>query len=125
MPFTPQKIKERANRVNFVIGGEPFWLEYRAAVVEALTQEKIERWQEEASACETDEEQHRYVAGILCELISAWDVVESIGADGAPGPMLPLDVDSVVSAGLDDGFLMRCLVEMTRDAQEVKTGGTA
>jgi hypothetical protein len=125
MPFTPQKIKERVTRVSFAIGGEPFWLEYRAAVVEALTQEKLERWQEEAGALTSDEEQHRYIAGILCDLISAWDVVESIGDDGAPGPMLPLTVDAVVGAGLDDGFLMRCLAEMTRDAQEVKTGGTA
>jgi hypothetical protein len=125
MPFTPQKIKERVTRVSFTIGGEPFWLEYRAAVVEALTQEKLERWQEEAGNCSTDEEQHRYVAGILCELISAWDVVESIDDEGKPGPMLPLTVDTVVSAGLDDGFLMRCLAEMTRNAQEVKVGGTA
>jgi hypothetical protein len=125
MPLTPQKIKERVNRVDFTIAGEPFWIEYRAAIVEALTQEKLERWQEEANACETEEEQHRYIAGILCELISAWDCVESINDDGTPGPMLPLDVDHVAAAGLDDGFLTRCIAEMTKDAQEVKSGGAA
>jgi hypothetical protein len=123
MPLTAKKIQERTSRATFSVAGEPFWIEYRSALAESLTQEILERWQEEANACETQEEAHRYLAGIVCQFLTAWDAYESIAEDGTLGPMLPLDVDHIAS--LDDGFLARCLGEMARDAAQVKVGGTA
>jgi hypothetical protein len=123
MPLTSQKIKERVSRATFTVSGEPFWIEYRAGLAESMTPALIERWQEEANACETEEDAHRYLAGIVCEYLTAWDCYESIAEDGTLGAMLTLDVDHV--ATLDDGFLARCLGEMAKDASEAKRGGTA
>ena len=124
MPQTPKQIRERKARAEFQIGGEPFWVEYVAAPVEALTQEQVEAWQEKVNAAKTPEEANKIVADWLCEYVTAWDCVESIADDGAPGPMFPLDAERVATE-LDGAFLARVIIEVVRDANQAKLEGTA
>jgi hypothetical protein len=122
MPITPKQIRERKGRAVFEFAGESVWVEYAAAPVEGLTKEQVEGWSETMQGFTKEEEAATWVAGILCQYITAWDVVEGLNEDGTYGFMIPLEPERV--AALDLTFLARVMVEIVRDANESKLGGT-
>lgn len=123
MPITPQQIKERRGEAVFEFGGESVHVEYMAALVEALTKDQVEQWQEQVNACETPEEANKLVADWLCQFVTKWDVYERQDESGAFVDMWPITPERV--AELDQTFLARVMIEVVRDANQSKLGGAA
>jgi hypothetical protein len=123
MPITPRQIRERKGRVEFTFAGEPVWVEYAAALMEGITQDQADAWQEEIEACETPAQTRAVLAKMVSDYVTAWDVVERINPDGTLGPMFPLTPERLVEH--DALFLMRVWSEVMKDVAQVKPDGTA
>lgn len=122
MPLTPQRIAERLGHISFPFADDTVHVDYRAARVDAITQEQVTEWFAEAEKM-TDEEGAALMADLVATHVASWDVVESVGEDGTLGPMVPLTVERLKD--LDPTFLVQVFMRVVMHANEGKGGGTA
>lgn len=129
MPLTPRAIADRKATCTFSYAGEPVTITYYAGRITSLTKEAVEAKQAELTTLAERGDAageiaaRRYLAAWVLDYLTAWEgVVESVADDGTPGPLLPLDVETL--ATLDPDFLIALLRAMVADTQAGKATGT-
>ena len=98
MPFTPKKLAERVERVDFTFGGEPVFIEYRPAVLTGDGLAQFNAIQARAQVAASEEEADatlKEFGAWVSRVLSAWDYLEDPDEDGKPGPMVPLTPERV------------------------------
>lgn len=108
MPLTPAAIAQRTESTTFQFAGESVTITYRAGKVGAITKAEADGWETTVDALD-EADARAFLAGLVCEYIASWDVVESINEDGSLGPMVPLSVERI--SVFDPAFLGTVLAE--------------